>query len=80
VGNASNGFVSPSAVGGVFTDFEGREWIVYQVTDIEKPSLSTGGERHPLMLNRIEWDANGWPARVIETKGGWHTPKFKLAN
>ncbi|NMB72783.1 MAG: family 43 glycosylhydrolase [Bacteroidales bacterium] len=80
VGNASNGFVNPSAVGGVFTDFEGKEWIIYQVTDMEKPLLSTGEERHPMMLNRVEWDANGWPVQVIEARGGWHTPKFRLTN
>lgn len=72
-------FMAPSQVGGIFTDYENREWILYQVTDVNKPILSTGAERHPMMLNRISWDEDGWPAAIIEATKGWQKPKFILS-
>ncbi len=71
---------SPSQVGGIFTDFEEKDWIIYQVTDNDKPNLSTGTPRRPLMLNRIEWDEEGWPVTIIEAAEGWQKPKFVLSN
>ncbi len=79
-GSASGGFFSPSHVGGIFTDFENKEWIIYQVTDPSKPLLSSGSERHPLMLNKIEWDELGWPVTPIQSAQGWQKPKYSLTN
>jgi len=76
-GNTEGGFEAPGHVGGVFTDMEENEWIMYQATDIAKPLLSSGAARRPLMLSPIEWDDDGWPASVIQVKGGWNTPKFE---
>lgn len=77
-GNTDGGYEAPGHVGGIFTDGEDKEWILFQATDISKPTLSSGTSRRPLMLNRIDWDENGWPAVVINVKGGWNTPKFTL--
>jgi arabinan endo-1,5-alpha-L-arabinosidase len=70
---------TPSQVGGIFTDYADIDWIIYQVTDANKPVLSTGSERHPIMLNRITWDSEGWPSSVIEATEGWQKPKFILS-
>jgi arabinan endo-1,5-alpha-L-arabinosidase len=78
-GNAEESFVAPSHVGGIFTDYEGSEWIVYQVTDTRMPTLAGGAERHPVMLSRLDLDDQGWPVTVITIKGGWHQPKFVLS-
>jgi len=79
-GDPGSVYDSPSGTGGIFTDFEGKDWIVYQVTETDKPLLAAGGERHPMMLNRIDWDEEGWPELVILAGEGWQKPKFILAN
>jgi len=71
---------SPSHVGGIFSDFEEKDWIIYQVTDNNKPNLSTGTPRRPLMLNLINWGDDGWPLTIIEAVEGWQKPKFVLSN
>lgn len=75
-GSTDGGFEAPGHVGGVFTDKLENDWILYQATDISKPLLSSGALRRPLLLSSIEWDEDGWPASVIQMKGGWNTPKF----
>jgi arabinan endo-1,5-alpha-L-arabinosidase len=77
-GDTEGGFEAPGHVGGVFTDREDYEWILFQATDISKTTISSGETRRPLILSRIEWDDTGWPAALIQVKGGWNTPKFKL--
>lgn len=79
-GDPESVYDSPSSIGGVFSDFEGKDWIVYQVTETNKPFLAAGGERHPMMLNRIDWNEGGWPEVVIMAMGGWQKPKYILAN
>jgi len=73
-----NGYVAPGHVGGLFTDYEGYDWILFQVENIEIPLLSTGAERNPMMFRRMEWDGDGWPVEVISATPGWMSPKFKL--
>jgi arabinan endo-1,5-alpha-L-arabinosidase len=80
VGNSDGGMISPAQTGGIFTDYMDKEWILYQITDSDIPSLSTGGERHPLMLNRLDWDEQGWPVSAIPGTKGWNQPKFILSN
>jgi arabinan endo-1,5-alpha-L-arabinosidase len=73
-----NGFEAAGHVGGVFTDRYDKDWIMYQAVDAGKPELSSGADRRPLMLSPIEWDEDGWPAEVVQAKGGWNTPKFEF--
>jgi arabinan endo-1,5-alpha-L-arabinosidase len=76
--DTESGFASPGHLGGIFTDKYDQDWIMYEVTDINKPELSSGAQRWPIMLSPIEWDAEGWPARVIKSTGGWNTPRFEF--
>jgi len=66
----------PGHVGGIFSDFQEEDWILYQATDINKPLLSTGTERKPMVLSKITWDDEGWPAGVIIVKAGWNSPRY----
>lgn len=74
--SAGENLAFPGHVGGIFSDFEEKDWILFQVTDIQKPFLSSGADRKPLVLSRIDWDENGWPGNVIVVKGGWNSPRF----
>ncbi|NJK85518.1 MAG: hypothetical protein HC906_05690 [Bacteroidales bacterium] len=71
-----DGFVALNHVGGVFEDHNGEIWVMYQAKDMKRPFLSSGAERHPLMLSKIEFDNSGWPVSVVKAKGGWNYPKF----
>lgn len=75
-GNAENGFVSVNHVGGVFEDGNGELWALYHATDIDIPLLSSGADRHPLMLSKLDFNESGWPSRTVQAKGGWNHPKF----
>jgi len=75
-GNPENGFVATSHVGGVFEDAIEDLWLVYQAVDVDQPTLSTGADRYPLLLSRIEFDETGWPVKVYEAMGGWNHPLF----
>ncbi len=77
-GDAESGYVSPGHVGGIFTDRYEKDWIMYGVTDISKPQLSSGAQRRPIMLSPIGWDGQGWPAGIIKSTGGWNTPRFEF--
>jgi arabinan endo-1,5-alpha-L-arabinosidase len=79
IAKPGNDIVTPSQIGGIFSDYQGDDWILYQVTDATKPVLSTGQDRHPMMLNKIIWDSEGWPTAVIEASKGWQKPKFILS-
>lgn len=74
--NSENGFVAASYIGGILQDSNENIWIIYQATDINMPTLSTGVERYPLLLSKIEFNENGWPTQVFEAKAGWNNPKF----
>ncbi len=74
-GSAEEGYVAVNHVGGVFEDSNGELWILYQVTDVEKPELSSGTERHPLMLTKLKMDEDGWPTGTMNPLGGWNYPK-----
>lgn len=76
VGNAENGFVAIDHIGGILEDSNDDIWVMYQAIDIDHPTLSTGEDRHPLMLSRIVFDEEGWPIKVFEAMGGWNHPKF----
>ena len=39
----------------IVTDKEGTDWILYHGVDVEQP------EGRKLLLDKIEWDKNGWP-------------------
>ena len=45
----------------IITDAAGNDWIVYHAVDPNKPTLTTGGVRRPMLIDRIRYDANGWP-------------------
>ncbi len=71
-----NVFSEVKHVGGVFEDSNEDIWIVYQATNMNMPLLTSGSERHPLMLTKIDFDNDGWPLKVFEAKSGWNHPKF----
>jgi arabinan endo-1,5-alpha-L-arabinosidase len=76
--DTESGFISPGHVGGIFTDRHDQDWVMYEVTDINKPELSSGSQRRPIMLSPITWDEEGWPTEVIKARGGWNSPKFEF--
>ena len=46
----------------IVTDDAGADWILYHAVDPNKPLLSDGASiRRPLLIDRITYDANGWP-------------------
>ena len=46
----------------IVTDAAGNDWIVYHAIDPNKPWLSDGHSvRRPMLIDRIKYDANGWP-------------------
>ena len=46
----------------IVTDSKGDDWIVYHAVDPNKPTLSDGHSvRRPMLIDRIRYDANGWP-------------------
>ena len=75
-GSADEGYVAVNHAGGIFEDANGDIWLLYHATNIDKPVLSSGKDRHPMLLSRIEFDENGWPVELVRTKAGWNYPKF----
>ncbi len=61
---------------GIHIDHQDDEWILYTAVESSLPTLPTGETRYVLMLNRIEYDDNGWPARPIEAAIGYVYPRF----
>jgi len=46
----------------IVTDSKGDDWIVYHAVDPSKPRLSDNVSiRRPMLIDRIRYDANGWP-------------------
>ena len=46
----------------IVTDSKGDDWIVYHAVDPNKPRLSDGQSvRRPMLIDRIKYDASGWP-------------------
>jgi arabinan endo-1,5-alpha-L-arabinosidase len=55
---------------GVVTDASGAEWMLYHAIDANNPYLFQGRtdiSRRPMLLDRITYDAGGWP--VVGTSG-----------
>jgi len=61
---------------GIHTDQQGEDWILYTAVEASIPALPTGDTRYVLMLNRITYDENGWPAGAIEAAIGYNYPRF----
>jgi arabinan endo-1,5-alpha-L-arabinosidase len=61
---------------GIQADNSGNDWILYTATESSIPSLPTGESRFVLMLNRINYDSNGWPSGTIEATIGYNYPRF----
>ncbi|MFL5561516.1 MAG: glycoside hydrolase family 43 protein [Gemmatimonadaceae bacterium] len=46
----------------IVTDSNGDDWIVYHAVDPQNPTLSDNASiRRPMLIDRIKYDANGWP-------------------
>jgi arabinan endo-1,5-alpha-L-arabinosidase len=75
-GSAENGFIDTDHIGGVFAGSGNNLWILYQATDIDKPQLSSGSDRHPLMLSLLSFDDEFWPAETTIVQGGWNCTRF----
>lgn len=60
---ASNGnkWVGPGG-GSVLTDLAGRDWLAFHAIDETNPYLPGGATRRPMLLEPIEWNADGWPS------------------
>jgi arabinan endo-1,5-alpha-L-arabinosidase len=61
---------------GIHVDKEGSDWILYTAIESSIPTLPTGESRFVLMLNRINYTAEGWPSEVIEARIGYNYPRF----
>ena len=60
---ASNGnkWVGPGG-GSVLTDLAGQYWLAFHAIDETSPYLSSGATQRPMVLEPIEWGADGWPS------------------
>jgi arabinan endo-1,5-alpha-L-arabinosidase len=54
-------FVGPGHNAEIIVDDNGDEWFLYHAVELSNPYLFGGATRRPLMLDKILWDANGWP-------------------
>lgn len=70
-------FQSIGQCAGIQTDNQDNDWILYTAVESAIPALPTGESRYVLMLNRIGYDGNGWPAQVIEASIGYNYPRFE---
>jgi arabinan endo-1,5-alpha-L-arabinosidase len=70
--------LNPAHVGGVFTDANGADWILYNATDANNKTLATGDDRRPVFMTMLPLDNNMWPTSVINPELGWCSPKFGL--
>lgn len=68
--------MNPQNVCGIFADQENNDFILYNVTDVEKPQLASGYNRRPLMLNHLNINEEGWIEGTITPEIGWASPKF----
>ncbi|HYF35692.1 MAG TPA: family 43 glycosylhydrolase, partial [Prosthecobacter sp.] len=44
-----------------FTDFANQDWAIYHAVDRNVPLFPGNGIRRPLMLDPLDWTADGWP-------------------
>ncbi len=72
----SDDFQEIGQCAGIQTDKQGKDWILYTAIESSIPALPTGESRFVLMLNRINYDDNGWPSEVIEARVGYNYPRF----
>lgn len=64
-------------VAGIHADFQDNDWILYTAMEAGIPTLPTGGDRYVMLLNRINYDTNGFPSAVIEAIAGYCYPRFR---
>ncbi len=67
---------NPQNVCGIFSDFYETDFIMYTVTDSKIPTLVSGFNRRPLMLNKLETTQDNWFEGLITPKLGWTSPRF----
>ena len=73
----SEDFLQLGEVSGIQQDYQDEDWILYTAIETKMPTLSTGLDRYVLLLNRITYDGNGWPAETIEARSGYCYPRYK---
>jgi len=63
-GATRSAFSFPDLAAGVtmFSDDAGQWWMVLHVVPQQDPYLSSGATKRPLVLEPVEWGADGWPA------------------
>lgn len=69
--------INPENVCGIFADFYATSFILYNVTDASKPTLASGYNRRPLVMNKIAINEEGWIEGVVAPQSGWTAPKFR---
>lgn len=69
--------INPENVCGIFADFYEDDFILYNVTDSEKPTQDSGYNRRPLVMDRLNITEEGWVEGTIKPTYGWTSPKFK---
>jgi arabinan endo-1,5-alpha-L-arabinosidase len=70
-------FLQLGEVSGIQQDYQDEDWILYTAIEAEMPSLPTGLDRYVLLLNKVTYDGNGWPAATIEARSGYCYPRYK---
>lgn len=53
-------FVGPGHCSRIFTDAGGQDWILYHAMDIANAQIN-GISQRALMMDKVNWDADGWP-------------------
>lgn len=53
-------FAGPGHTSRVLTDKDGQDWILYHAMNVNNAVIN-GVNQRALMLDKITWDANGWP-------------------
>ncbi len=54
-------FAGPGHNAEIIEDDNSDTWFLYHAIDKAKPHLPKGATRRPLMLDKLEWDDDGWP-------------------
>jgi len=47
--------------GSLFQDRAGGDWLAFHAVDQNTPYLPNGATRRPLLMEPVEWGADGWP-------------------
>ncbi len=53
-------FAGPGHCSAIFKDKNGAAWILYHAMDVNNAMIGTVNQR-ALMLDKVNWDADGWP-------------------